>query len=247
MAKTKAEPEQVTIVIPSRARPQNVPTMNKLFPKAIWCVSESEAESYATERKLVHPDSLPTLTAKRHWINERISGIVFHVDDDITALWSNVGELGHRITNPDTIEGIIRNAAHLAGGFGAPIFGFNQAWDVRKYDPLDPFAFTGWVGTAVGFLGREIKHDVTLKAQSDVDICLRAMLKKRIIFIDKRFSFMCQRFTNGGGLAGVRTAQEYNDDIEKVRQRWGPWITFRKAKGTMRLNTAVTRRQRLEI
>lgn len=241
------QPEKITIVIPSRGRPGNVAKMTALFPKAIWCVSESEAESYVTKRKLVHPDSILGLAAKRQWINDRLHGVVFQVDDDVTALWSNVGELGHRITNPNTIEGIIRNAAHSAIQFGAPVFGFNQAWDVRKYDPFDPFSLSGWVGTAVGFIGREIKYDTTLTAQADIDFCLRCLLKKRIVFTDKRFSFICQRFTNGGGSGGIRTAEDYKAQVERVRDRWGQWISYRKAKGTMRMNTRVARRQKLEL
>lgn len=185
------------------------------------------------------------LAAKRQWINDHVPGIVFQVDDDVSGLWVNVGEYGHKITSADSILKIIENAAHVAQAWGAPVFGFSQSWDVRKYDPHDPFSPTGWVGTAIGFIGREIKYDTTLTAQADIDFCLRCLLKKRHIFIDQRYAFICKRFTNAGGSAGIRTAAEHEAQVRKVLDRWGRWASFRKAKSTIRLNAKVPRRQAL--
>jgi len=154
-------------------------------------------------------------------------------------------EYGHKITSADSILKIIENAAHVAQAWGAPVFGFSQSWDVRKYDPHDPFSPTGWVGTAIGFIGREIKYDTTLTAQADIDFCLRCLLKKRHIFIDQRYAFICKRFTNAGGSAGIRTAAEHEAQVRKVLDRWGRWASFRKAKSTIRLNAKVPRRQAL--
>jgi hypothetical protein len=222
--------------------------MSSLFPRARWCVSAGEARAYlaaGAEEVLAHPNKLHGLAAKRQWILDRVPGPVFMVDDDVTGVWCNVGEQGHRIYGWQAIEEIIQNCAHAAASFGAPVFGFSQAWDVRKYDPCDPFSLAGWVGTAIGFLGREIKYDTSLTAQADIDFCLCCMLKKRIVFIDNRFAFICKRFLNAGGSAGIRTAAEYERQIERVTARWGSWISFKKAKGTYRLNTRVSRRQAL--
>jgi hypothetical protein len=237
----------LSLVIPSRGRPQNVDAISKLFPTAWWCISKEEAAAYKTPRKLIHPNSLFGLAAKRQWILDKVGGVVVQLDDDITGLWCNVGERGHLIVGAKAIHQIIENAAECAVGMGAPVFGFNQAWDVRKYNVFDPFATAGWVGTAIGFVGREIQYDTKLTAQADIDFCLRAMLKKRTVWIDRRFSFMCQRFVNTGGSAGIRTSADFWSQVDRIKDRWGKWLTVKKAKGTVRIGTAVKRRQELDL
>lgn len=238
----------IKIVVPSHQRPENVKRMESLFPGCIWCVSESEADSYKTENKLTHPDSLYGIAAKRQWILDRISGVVFQVDDDIEGLWVNMGNTGHRITRPEQIYQVIENAAEMARGFGSPVFGFNQAWGVRKYNPHDPFSLSGWVGTAYGFIGRRIKFDQNLSVKaSDVDFCLQALLKERVIFSDKRFGFICTRFTNAGGLSALRTQEKYDAQVAYFFGKWGQWAKATKAKSTVKINTQVERRQPISL
>lgn len=245
-----------TIVIPSRRRPYTVKVAGKMFPDALWCVAESEAPEYALppERLLIHPDSLEGkgLSAKRQWINDTVPGTVFQVDDDVFALFCMVGHegvKGRRFYDPETIRAVIENAAHVAEEIGAPVFGFNQAWDVRKFRAYDPFHVSGWIGTAIGFTeaARAFKYDPALKSQCDIDFCLRVLLKGRYLWVDERFSFICKRFTNIGGSAGVRSSGEYEGNMLAVKRRWGRWMSVRKAKTTMRAMIHVPRRQSLDF
>lgn len=239
----------VKIIIPSRARPQNVAPASLVFPRATWCVGESDTGRYdlPKSRRLVHPDSVVGIGRVRQWILDHVEGPVFMADDDIKMLWCTVGDFGRPVDDPEAVQSIIENCAGIAEAVGAPIFGFDQAWDVRKFHPPDPFRFTGWVGTAVGFIGRDVQYDQSLLSQADIDFCLRALLEKRLIFIDHRFSFVCKRFKNAGGSAGIRSSAEYEAQIRRVCHRWGKWIFYRKVKGTYRLGVRVPRRQSLEI
>ena len=238
----------VQIVIPSRGRPHSVAVAGKLFPDALWCIGQDEARVYdvPAARQLIHPPEIIGIGRKRQWILDHVPGVVFQVDDDVTKLWCTVGLMGRPIEDPADIRQIIENAAHIAESIGAPVFGFDQAWDVRKFRPQEPLLFTGWVGTAVGFIGREIRYDQSLLSQADIDFCLRCLLEKRVIFVDHRFSFICKRFTNRGGSAGLRSAADYEAQIQKVRARWGKWVSYKKAKTTWRLGVRVSRRQPLD-
>lgn len=240
----------VTIVVPTRKRPNKYRKMNELFPDALWCMSEEDAPTYAVpkSRKLIHPDSLIGLAAKRQWILDNVKGAVFMPDDDITGTWCNVGSLGRWINGAAKIRQIIENTNECAEGFGAPVWGFNQAWDVRKYHPVDPIGLTGWVGTAIGFTSdRSLKYDTDLLSQADIDFCLRSLLKKRLIYVDKRFAFVCQRFNNAGGSAGVRSFNDYQEQVKRVVSRWGNWITYKRVKTTFKLGVSVPRRQKLDF
>lgn len=235
----------------SRKRPQNVAAMDRNFPEAIWCVAEEEAEEYGgrleRSRVLAHPDVVVGIGRTRQWILDNVPGDIFILDDDISHVWSNVGQTGRRIVGHENIAQVIENAAEIARVAGAPVFGFNQAWDVRKFSPFDPFSFSGWIGTAIGFIGRDIRYDENLKTQADVDFCLRALLERRKVFIDKRFAFACQRFNNSGGSAGVRDFGTYKAQVTTVCERWRGWASLADAKTTIRLKIDVPRRQPLDI
>lgn len=102
-----------------------------------------------TARKLLHPAELVGIAKKRQWILDRVPGPVFMVDDDVMRLWSLVGLTGRAVEGPENIRRVIENAAGIAESVGAPVFGFDQSWDVRKFSPYDPLRFTGWIGTAI--------------------------------------------------------------------------------------------------
>lgn len=87
----------------------------------------------------------------------------------------------------------------------------------------------------------------TEKQQADIDFCMKVMLKKRIIFIDDRFSFVCKRFTNSGGSAGIRSQADYKAQLDRLQKRWGPLLSIKDLKGTARIALNVQRRQPLEI
>lgn len=240
---------RLQIIIPSRRRPQRVAAIDKLFPDATWCIGADEAAAYKLpeNRKLVHPAGLVGISRKRQWILDSTKGTILMVDDDVTKIWCNVGLTGHAIEDAESARRIVENAAGIAEEIGAPIFGFDQSWDVRKFTPFDPFSFGGWVGSVSGFTSRDLRFDAALLCQSDIDICLQALLRKRLIFVDHRFAFVCRRFTNAGGMSGVRTAEQWRMDTDRLRQKWGQWISMQKVKTTVRIIPRVPRRQHLDI
>jgi hypothetical protein len=239
----------VQIIVLSRQRPGSVGDIEHLFPDSLWCIGANEAEAYAVpqSRKLIHPADVVGIGKLKQWVLDNTQGTIFLVDDDIAKVWCMVGRAGHEVSGAENIRQIIENAAEIAEAIGAPVFGFDQAWDVRKFHPMEPFLMTGWVSTALGFIGREIAYDETLLSQADIDFCLRCLLKKRLIFVDQRFSFVCKRFNNRGGSAGIRSMAKYREQIDKVCRRWGQWIWFRQTKGTYRLGIRVSRRQPLDL
>lgn len=238
------------VVVPSKGRPQTVPTLSRLFPEAIWCLGAEEEADYLVpeDRKLIHMPGLIGIARKRQWILDQFGDeTIFFIDDDVEYLWCNVGRTGRRIDDPKGIMQVVENAAHIAEELGTSVFGFNQAYDVRKIRTCDPFSVTGWAGTAIGVVGRDVKFDESLKTQADIDFCLRVLLKKRFIWIDSRYCFAGAMFNQSGGSSLIRTAQEYERQMKIVLDRWNPWLEFRKGKTTNRLIVNVPRRQQLEI
>jgi hypothetical protein len=240
----------VQVIIPSRKRPGAIPEIDHLFPDAVWCIGADEADAYAVPagRKLIHPPDVLGIARKRQWIMENSQGTILMADDDVRKVWCNVGRTGHEISGSENIRQIVENAAHIAEEIGAPIFGFDQSWDVRMFRPFDPLRFTGWVGTVIGFTRHDLQFDTNLVCQGeDIDICLQGLLKQRIIFVDHRFAFVCQRFTNAGGMASVRSSEQYELDKNRMLRKWGQWISAQKVKTTIRIIPRVPRRQHLDI
>jgi len=238
---------RVSIVIPSRQRVETLQTHAlTLVPDAVVCVGASEAAAYRriTPRLLIHPDSVVGIGPLRAWIIAHAAeAAVFMVDDDVSALYSVVGTYKRRITDPKDVRLVVENAAHCAAGIGAPIFGFNQAWDVRKFLPQKPLSFTGWVGGAVGVIGRAPLYDPSLLLRADIDACLTALLKYRVIFRDDRFAFVHKRFGGTGGNAVVRSDTQHQNEIRYLRAKWGAHLTLQPTKTAIRLVVHVPRTQ----
>jgi hypothetical protein len=238
---------RISVVIPSRQRVDTIQTHAlTLFPEAHVCVGASEAAAYrrVTSRLLVHPDNYIGIGPLRQWIIDHAPHAnVFMVDDDVTALYSLVGTYKRRLTDPADVMRVVENAAEIAAGIGSPIFGFNQAWDVRKFLPQKPVSFTGWVGGAVGVIGRAPVYDTTLRLRADIDACLTALLKYRVIFRDDRFAFVHRRFGGSGGNAVCRSEALHAKEIAYLRQKWGAHLHVRSTKTAIRLVVDVPRTQ----
>ena len=116
---------------------------------------------------------------------------------------------------------------------------------MRKFRNQDPFGVCGWVGGAMGIIGRELRFDPVLKMRADIDFCLQAQLKHRCIFIDLRFAFVEQRFNNTGGNAHMRSSERNQRELEYLKQKWGKWLSVKPGKTTVRLLVGVSRRQNL--
>lgn len=245
------------VIIPSRKRVEACRHVLRMFPGALVVVHEDEADDYArglggllsTESLLAHPATVAGIAPLKNWILDHVSDeTVFIVDDDISALKAMAGRATASavIRDPVAIRQIVENAEQGARLLGTPVFGFNQnGGDVRKFKNQDPFAFSGWVGGAMGIIGRELRFDSQLKLRADIDFCLQAQKIYRCIFADLRFSFVEQRFNNTGGNAGMRSAERNQRELAYLRQKWGKWLTVVEGKGTVMLKVHVKRRQDL--
>lgn len=219
-------------------------TTHKYLPEATLVVVEAEAKKYEKfmmEMKFI-PENINGMGSIRNWIlNNFKEEIIFMADDDMQGVWCNVGREGKLISNSETISQIIRNTARCAKDTGVKLFGFSQAWDTRQYRGNKPISLCGWVGAFFGVIGREIVFDEVNKLKVDIDYCLRQLLKNRIIYIDKRYAFKQLRDTNIGGNAKLRSADLKNEEIERLKRRWGKYFNYKRTNTGEKVNIRVER------
>lgn len=240
---------EMRIVIPSRKRPAECARALKLFPEATVTVAESEVPAYQHLRcELVpHADEVAGIGPIRQWVLDNFEEeVIVMVDDDIVHVRCPVGHVSksHVIIDAAAIRQILINSAQIAKDMGTAVFGFDQSGgDTRKFRVHDPFGLNSWTGGVIGIVGRSLRYDTSLLLRADIDYCLKCLLKHRIVFIDRRFSFVHKRFTNSGGNDHVRSAQRSQAEIDRLKDRWGPWLGVEEAKTTIKIKVKVRRRQ----
>jgi len=241
------------VVIPSRKRVEACAQVLRMFPGALVVVHEAEVAVYTAlgAELLAHPASVQGIAPLKNWILDNVPDeTVFIVDDDISCLKAMAGRVTTSavIRDPVAIRQIVENAEQVARGWGTPVFGFNQnGGDTRKFKQQDPLATSGWVGGAMGIIGRALRFDSNLKLRADIDFCLQAQLKFRCIYADLRFAFVEQRFNNTGGNAALRSSERNQRELQYLQQKWGKWLNVVTGKGTVMLKVQVKRRQDLVI
>jgi hypothetical protein len=222
----------VKIIIPSRKRADTIKKFTlALMPSATVCVDESEVNDYAQflpeEQILAHPP-LPGLPSIRNWIIKNVPDrIIIMADDDLKEIMCMTGRTYTSYKKPDIVMQIIENAAFIADGIGARLFGFTQSARPYAFDPLDFIKFNTWIGTLVGVIGKEVSWDSSFRLRGDVDASLRELLLRRYTFIDGRFHFLSsERMKNKGGSTGFRSSAQDELEIARLKDRWGQYITF---------------------
>ena len=234
------------VVIPSKGRVESCARAARLFYDPLIVVREDEVEEYSAlgRELLAHPMDVRGIGPLKRWILANVPDeTVVIVDDDVSKVYTLVGQRKRTIVRPDSIAQILANAETIARALDTPVFGFNQAWDVRKFVPQDPLHFYGWTGSVVGIIGREINYDPNLLLRADIDLCLQAMRKWRTVFIDQRFSFVHDRFEGRGGNAHMRSKKRNERELRYLQEKWGKWLRVQETKTTTRLVVKVKRRQ----
>ena len=245
--------QSLRVVIPSRKR---VDILGRsaihLFPNATLCIAEEELEDYQPafpDNEIVtHPDDVIGIVPVRQWILDNFDDeAICMVDDDVYKVIGLIGIRPITFHDPADVLRIVQNAANIAFGIGAPIFGFSQVWaDPRKFRAMDPFSFTSWVGLVIGLIGRSLSYDSKLRLRDDVDICLQAMLTQRITYQDQRFSFMMRdRIGTPGGGAVSRSKERDDFEINYLHKKWGKHLQYRLGKGQYTCSVQVNRRQKM--
>lgn len=233
------------IIIPSKGRADLLADKAfRLFPDASVCVGKSEVAEYqkVTKDLLVHPDKVVGIGPLRQWVLDHVDDpCVVMVDDDVKCVYNVTGFYKERYDDPQVAMAVLERTAILAGDAGCRVFGFNQAWDVRKYNPFKPFVLNGWTGGIIGFVGRDLRYDTSLLLRADIDFCLQSLQRHRIVMIENRWLFVHDRFTGAGGNALQRSSARHEKEIAYLRRKWGAHLAIRKAKNTIRLMVQVER------
>ena len=239
------------IIVPSRGRAANVPTIQRLFPDCTWYVSKTEARAYrkANAGRIVeHPDDVLGRGKKVQWCLDHAGPDVFVIDDDIEYVWVNVGRLGRRIEDPKAIRDIIESTAICAREAGAKVFAFGQAWDVRKYRPNDPIALTGFVKAAIGFIGKlDITYDQGNMLRNDVPFSMNILARHRYFWRDGRFAFVNGMNTNTRGASPERTYERDIAECRKITAEWGKYVRFNEGNTRINVSVKVPRRQHIDF
>jgi hypothetical protein len=241
------------IVIPSKGR-SNTICSHKLFDLEKHNVSvvvpKSEFDAYQDKIGKKHlvaiPDDVLGLGAVRNWIIDHFEDeIIVMVDDDVKHMVSLLNIKAEKITSKDGNYEILANAANCACDAGCTLFTINQSEDVRKYQHTEPFSLNAWVGSVVGIIGRKYSFTVINKTKVDADYSLLCLLKDRIIWTDKRFSFVAPRDTNSGVNTNFRSQKSIDSEIAFLKQKWKKHIRIGKSKGVYSLKLNVPRKQSL--
>ena len=90
------------------------------------------------------------------------------------------------------------------------------------------------MAASMGIMGN-IRFDPNLRISVDIDICLQAMARHRIILQDMRYYGFCDEKGNRtgadpGGLAGTRTDALVSETVAYLQQKWGIHVIDRKGK-----------------
>jgi len=244
---TLPQPDEVRIVIPSRKREQWIADRTfGLFPSALVCVEDSEAEAYAKfvpeDHILQHP-VLKSYGEIYNWILANVPDeTIFIPDDDIVAFHSMVGNRSVKYQDPADLLQIIINAANTTKAVGAHQWGFNMSPRPQTFNPFDPIKFTGVCRGASGVIGKELGHEPQISLLGDAEFSLKQMLKYRIVYIDTRFYVETVDFlTQAGGNTAFRSEERLAREHNYLKKIWGKYITT----GNMGVTTVggVKRRQ----
>ncbi len=242
------EEKDIAIIIPSKGRPETVPTMLGMFPTARYCISESEVDEYEIKNKnnlLIHPDDLVGLTPKRQWILDNVDArVVFQSDDDIEKVLSLVGMRSRHISDPRAIMQIIVNTANIADGIGAKLYGYTVIANPMYSQDNKPFAFTSMIAGCFGIIDHALSYDQKLTTRQDVDMTLQGLAKFRVNLMDTRFCFKGKDFDNRGGLQGVRTKENVERDTLYMKAKWGSHV---KWSGGAKGNSPFSKRNHINI
>jgi hypothetical protein len=230
--------EDYTIVVPSRKRTHNMPTILNLLPTAIVCVEEVEVPDYVAagvprERILSHPP-LQGHAPVVNWMLHAIKTPIFiEVDDDFVGVQCTVGST-RKITNPRDILQIIINAAQNCHDLGLGVFCFsrnpNPAMTKPDKKPVVPVQPVSCVFGTMN-AARHRLYDVSFPGRAAIDYTLRTLLDDRALYCDNRFYFDFGRIFSGrGGNVGVVTTEQYQRTSEALVKKWGEYLSF-KAPG----------------
>lgn len=237
------------IIIPSRHRVELAQRCQKYFPGSYVCVADEEYKDYKEycSNIIVHPNNVCGTGPIHQWILDNEPEPVVTVDDDVTGLVCLTDMAYRKIEPGKAWLQIVENLQQMADNMHVNVFGFNQAWDVRKYNPLKPFSLCGWVGGVIGVNYRDVRYSQNLLLREDVDFCLQNLLQYRIVLIDNRFSFVQDRSMRTGGNDVNRSQERDEAERKYLKEKWGKYIELRPKITTIETKLKVDRSFKIKI
>lgn len=234
----------IKIVIISRSRSDSIKKHTcSIFPDWVEVlVPDSEKSDYQKvidNPILTVPDNIKGLGALRNYCVKTFpEETVVMIDDDIKYCYRLTLEKAERVVGDEVVE-IIANTAIMAKDAGCHFFGFHQT-DIRKFSGFRPFSLTGWVGTVVGVIGKDMKF-IPDMFKVDVDFALQNLELHRIIWVDNRYYFMNNKDCNNGGNALYRNKKNHQESYEKLKNKWGKYIKIKPTDSNYAISVNVER------
>jgi len=219
------------IVVPSRARAHNMPTIRALFPSAIVCVDEREKEDYAKEvpadKLLLHPP-MDGFAVCVNWIMDAVKApILIFVDDDCTGVRVRTGSFRF-IEDPEEILAILENAATACSELGLTTFAFSRTMNRAMIKPDEiPIRPISYLSNVFGIMGaaRHRKMDPKYAGRNAIDLTLRTLLEDRVIYGECRFYFECGPvFSGRGGNVGLVSNERFVQSTRNLVETWGKCV-----------------------
>lgn len=218
-----------SIVVPSRARPGNIPTLLKLIPEAYVCVDRCEKTDYAEVvpkgRLLLHP-GLDRLSAIRNWIldNAETESVVM-CDDDLKSMHIRSGRLYKKVVDPVTIHTVFANGARILADLDLSLYSWSRNPNPIAFDPTNVIKFCNPAAGVFVVRGRKFRWDENLTCRVDCDFTMSVLRGDRISFSDNRFYFNFGAVCQGkGGLQGRRTSDREAEELEYLNRKWGDYL-----------------------
>jgi hypothetical protein len=225
-------------------------TTHRVIPSATIVVPESEVELYeeltGREDLVPIPDEYEGGAAVSNWCLDHFEDeCLILMDDDISGCFSiGAGYDRGRWLTRDEILHVLEVTTVCAYDVGVTLFGFNEAFDRRKFQDTDPFKLSGRCGGGVmGVIGREYRLDDMLRTRYSVDFALQHLLKDRIVWVERRYLFAQKQETNAGGDTLFRSTARVARDEARVKEKWGRFVSMRMGKGIYQTKINVPRRQ----
>lgn len=229
---------KLAIIVPSRRRVHNMPTLLRLLPSATVCVCETERSDYAAavpaEQLMTHPRLGGGLPEIMNWLIDNVPApILVTVDDDLEGVQATTGSCRY-ITDSEEILAIIENAARNCHDLGLGAFCFSRTPNTTIIHPdVRPIVPTQLVAGCRGVMGpaRHRKYKTNMHGRADFDWTMQTLLEDRCIYADIRFYFdFGPTYSGRGGSVGLITPEGFEAASRALKARWAGCVSF-KAPG----------------
>ncbi len=231
------------IVVPSHERPENAEKITKVLgTNIIIAIDKKEKKDYEPfikegvelftyNKKRLGLDNIAKI---REYLKNKIGTPLCFIDDDFQYIKNKIGSRQRSIKDKDKILKIISNGFQIAKDLNISLVAWDRLPNSMYLSPNDFITFTSFVAGAF-IINKDYLHfDRRFALAEDIDLSLQALLKDRIIFIDRRFFFYFGGTAKGrGGNQKIRTQKLVNECDELLKNKWGSYIeTGRRIKAS---------------